>query len=154
MVDKVETIENPTSEFAIQRLYIKDASFEAPGTPAIFREEWKPEVNLDLNNHHEKIADEVFEVTLKGTVTVKSSDTLAFIAEVTYAGIFTIKGFEDEQFDQVVNSFCPNVLFPYMRETVTDMVSRGSFPQLVLAPVNFDALYHQQLEQKAKETAH
>ena len=134
-------------EFAIQRLYIKDSSFEAPNAPAIFREKWEPEVNLDLNNHHEKITDGVYEVTLKGTVSVKSSDTIAFVAEVTYAGVFTIKNFEKEQFDQVIHSFCPNVLFPYMRETVTDMVNRGSFPQLVLAPVNFDALYQQQLAQ-------
>lgn len=140
-------------QFAIQRIYIKDASFEAPSTPGIFKQEWKPEMHLDIHTHSETIEDNVHEVTLTLTVTVKNSDKNAFLVEVKHSGIFSIKGFTDEQLHQTLGSFCPSVIYPYAREVVSDLVSRGGFPQLVLAPVNFEALYMQHKAQAEQEKA-
>jgi preprotein translocase subunit SecB len=134
-------------QFMIQRVYVKDLSFETPNTPDIFREEWEPKLNLDLNTSHTKLEDNVYEVVLDVTATVNNKDNVAFLAEVKQAGIFTIEGAPSDQLDHLLGSFCPNILFPYAREAVSDMVIKASFPQLVLAPVNFDALYMQQQEQ-------
>lgn len=134
-------------EFAIQRIYVKDASFEAPNTPKMFREQWEPKVNIDLHTQSEEIEKQIYEVVLGVTVTVKVNDQVAFLAEIKQAGIFTIGDFPDEQRNQLLGSFCPNILFPYAREAVTTMVSRGGFPQIYLAPINFDAVYQQQQAQ-------
>lgn len=134
-------------QFMIQRVYVKDLSFETPNTPDIFREEWEPKLNLDLNTSHTKLEDNVYEVVLDVTATVNNKENVAFLAEVKQAGIFTIEGAPTDQLDHLLGSFCPNILFPYAREAVSDMVIKASFPQLVLAPVNFDALYMQQQEQ-------
>lgn len=148
--DKKDSSVNP--EFAIQRIYVKDVSFETPNTPEIFRAEWKPEVNLDLNSKNRRIEDNIYEITLHLTVTVKTASKVAFLAEVQQAGIFTLKYFTDDQLKPMLGSFCPNVLFPYAREVISDLVVRGGFPALYLAPINFDALYHKQQEQdKNKE---
>lgn len=151
--------DNPTSTqegqkgpvFNIQRIYVKDLSFETPSSPAIFRAEWKPEVNVDLNTKTEKIEEDIFEVVLHLTVTVKLGDKTAFLVEAHEAGIFTVKGFPKDQHGHVLGSLCPGILYPYARETVSDIVTRGGFPQLLLAPVNFDALYFQHLEQQKKQ---
>jgi preprotein translocase subunit SecB len=137
-------------QFMIQRIYIKDSSFEAPNVPDAFQQKWEPELSLDLNTEHKLLENNVYEVVLSVTATVKNEGATAFLAEVKQAGIFTIQGAPDDQLDHLIGSFCPNILFPYAREAVTDFVVRGSFPQLVLAPVNFDALYMQQLEEKKK----
>lgn len=143
--------------FTIQRVYVKDSSFEAPNVPQVFREEWKPEVKVDLNTHTDSLEDDVFEVVLKLTVTVKLGDKTAFLVEVQQAGIFTIQGFPEEHKNHALGAMCPSILFPYARETISDIVTRGGFPQLLLAPVNFDGLYAQHLEnlkqQKTKEGA-
>ena len=141
----------PKGEFAIQRLYVKDISFESPRSPKVFVEEWKPELDLDLNSSNTTLEDDNYEVILSGTATVKVGGETAFIAEVKQAGVFTIKDFDDEQRHQIINSFCSNVLFPYLREVITDIVNRGGFPQLVLAPVNFDALYQEQMSDQKQE---
>lgn len=135
-------------EFAIQKIYTKDLSFEAPNTPQIFQEEWKPELNLNLQTASKDLGESVFEVVLTATVTVKSDTKMAFIVEVQEAGIFTIKNFPKEQMGSVQGSVCPSILFPYAREVISDVVVRGGFPQLCLAPINFDALYAQQVEQQ------
>lgn len=140
--------EQKEPQFMIQRVYIKDLSFETPDSPAIFREEWEPKLNLDLNTSNTLLEDNVYEVVLQVTATVHNKDRVAFLAEVKQAGIFTIEGAPADQLDHLLASFCPNILFPYAREAISDMVIKASFPQLVLAPVNFDALYMQQLEQK------
>lgn len=137
--------------FTIQRIYIKDVSYEAPNSPRIFKEDWKPEVNVDLQTKTDKIEDNIFDVVLHLTVTVKMGDKTAFLCEVHQAGIFTLKGFPDDQLNHALGSMCPNILYPYAREAISDIVTRGGFPQLLLAPVNFDALYMQHLEQKKKE---
>ncbi len=138
--------------FDIERLFTKDLSFEAPNTPQTFLEEWKPEVELHLETKSNKVDDNRHEVILTVTATVNSNKKTAFIIEVHQAGVFSIKNFPPEQLHQMLGSFCPNILFPYAREVVSDVVVRGGFPQLILAPVNFDALYAQHLE-KQKEAA-
>lgn len=139
-------------QFEIQRLYIKDVSFEAPNTPHTFVEEWKPEVELNLETRSSRIQDNTHEVILSVTASVKTAKKPAFVVEVQYAGVFVISGLPDEQLKQMLGSFCPTILFPYAREVISDLVVRGGFPQLILAPVNFDALYAQHLSNQAGAT--
>jgi len=139
-------------QFAIQRIFVKDISFEAPNAPAIFRKEWKPEVKLDLDTRSDKIEDNVYQVILSLTVTTTVGDETAFLCEVQQAGIFSIGQLEEAQMAHMLASFCPNILFPYAREAVSNLVNRGTFPQLNLAPVNFDALFAQYLQQRQGET--
>jgi len=143
----------PQQEFGIQRIYVKDLSFEAPHVPEIFRTDWVPEINLDLNTTIKKISDDLYEVTLKVTATVKAKDKVAFLIEVQQAGIFILKGFIQDQLQEMLGGFCPNILFPYAREVVSDVVNRATFPPLYLAPVNFDVLYQQHLEQQRNQPA-
>ncbi|MCB5225338.1 protein-export chaperone SecB [Alishewanella sp. 16-MA] len=139
-------------QFAIQRIFVKDVSFEAPNAPAIFRKEWKPEVKLDLDTRSDKIEDNVYQVILSLTVTTTVGDETAFLCEVQQAGIFSIGEMEEAQMAHMLASFCPNILFPYAREAVSNLVNRGTFPQLNLAPVNFDALFAQYLQQRQAES--
>lgn len=138
-------------QFAIQRIFVKDISFEAPNAPAIFRKEWKPEVKLDLDTRSEKLEDNVYQVVLSLTVTTTVEGETAFLCEVQQAGIFSIGQLEDAQMAHMLASFCPNVLFPYAREAVSNLVNRGTFPQLNLAPVNFDALFAQYVQKRQAE---
>ena len=131
------------AQFMIQRIYIKDMSFETPNTPSVFQQQWEPELSLDLNTQNTELEKGVYEVVLTVTATVKNQKATAFLVEVKQAGIFTIQGAPADQLDHLLGSFCPNILFPYAREAITSNVIRGSFPQLVLAPINFDALYMQ-----------
>jgi len=138
--------EEPTSQFSLQRIYVKDLSFEAPKSPEIFREEWDPSIELDLNTRQRGLEGDFHEVVLTLTVTVKTGEEVAFIAEVQQAGIFLIQGLDVASKGHALGAFCPNILFPYARETLDSLVVRGSFPALMLAPVNFDALYAQELQ--------
>src|SRR3990167_7645343 len=141
--------ETQNPQFEIQRIFTKDISFEAPNTPHTFVEEWKPEVTLNLETKSNKVQDNLHEVVLSITATVNSNKKTAFLIEVHQAGVFMINGFTNDQLHQMLGSFCPNILFPYAREVISDMVVRGGFPQLILAPVNFDALYAQHMQQGA-----
>lgn len=127
----------------IQRIYVKDVSFEAPNLPHIFHQEWKPKLGFDLSTETVQLGDDLYEVTLNITVetTMEDSGDLAFICEVKQAGVFTISGLEDVQMAHCLTSQCPNMLFPYARELVSSLVNRGTFPALNLSPVNFDALF-------------
>lgn len=136
------------TQFMIQRIYVKNLSFETANTPAIFQQKWEPELSIDLSTSHTPLEKDIYEVILRVTATVKTNQTTAFLVEVEQAGIFTIQGAADEQINHLLGSFCPGLLFPYAREAITSEVVRGSFPQLVLAPINFDALYMQQLAEK------
>jgi preprotein translocase subunit SecB len=136
--------------FEIQRIYVKDLSYEAPNTPHTFNEEWKPEVQLNLETKSTRLQDNLHEVVLSVTATVTSSKKSAFLVEVHQAGIFQASGFPNDQLHHMLGSFCPNILFPYAREVISDLVVRGGFPQLILAPVNFDALYAQHMEEQKK----
>jgi preprotein translocase subunit SecB len=142
---------NPERQFAVQRIYIKDMSFESPNAPEIFRGDWKPQNELNLNTKVNRLAEQAYEVILSVTVTAKVGEKTAFIAEVHQAGIFTLGGFSDQELGPMLGAYCPNLLFPYARETITDLVVRGSFPQLVLQHVSFDALFAQQLAQEQTE---
>ncbi|MGD8914848.1 MAG: protein-export chaperone SecB [Candidatus Thiodiazotropha sp.] len=139
-------------EFALQRIYTKDVSFETPNTPAVFQQEWKPETSVNLNTEVNKLNDKVFEVMLTVTVTTKIGDKTAYLVEVKQAGIFSISGFPDQEMGPLLGAYCPNQLFPYVREAISDIVMKGSFPQLVLQPVNFDMLYAQHQQELAKKT--
>jgi len=136
----------PEKQFSIQKIYTKDLSFETPSSPKIFTEKWEPTVDLNLSTQIQPLEQSLYEVALTITITVKSADAIAYLVEVNQAGIFTLSGFTDEEMGPMLGSFCPNILFPYAREAVSDLVAKGGFPQLLLAPVNFDALYAQQLQ--------
>jgi preprotein translocase subunit SecB len=138
-------------QFAIQRIYVKDISFEAPNSPAIFRKDWQPEVKLDLDTRSEKLDDSTFEVVLSLTVTATIGEETAFLCEVQQGGIFSVPAVSDAQMAHMLAAFCPNILFPYAREAVSSLVNRGTFPQLNLAPVNFDALFAQYVQQRQAE---
>ncbi len=140
-------------QFHIQRIYIKNASFETTHTPDIFQKQWEPELNLEINTGHKELEKNIYEVTLTVTATVKNKQETAFLVEVQQAGIFTIEGSIPAQLHHILESFCPSILFPYVREAISSLVTHGSFPQLVLSPINFDALYMQkiQAQQEQKE---
>lgn len=136
------------AQFSLQRIYVKDLSFEAPKSPEIFRQEWTPSVELDLNTKQKKLDGDFHEVVLTLSVSVKTGEEIAFIAEVQQAGIFLIKGLDAASMSHTLGAFCPNILFPYAREALDNLVIRGSFPALMLSPVNFDALYAQELQRQ------
>jgi len=144
--------ETQEQQFIIERIYIKDVSFEAPNSPAIFTQEWQPDTNLNLNTQVNPLGDDHYEVELHLTVTVKDKEEkTAFLVEVVQAGAFLIKGYPDEQLNHLLASYCPSNLFPYAREVIANLVSKGSFPEMHLSPINFDALYAQRMqEQQAK----
>lgn len=137
----------------IQRIYVKDVSFEAPNLPHIFNQEWKPKLAFDLSTETVKLADDLYEVCLNISVetTLEDSDYVAFICEVKQAGVFTISGLDDMQMAHCLTSQCPNMLFPYARELVSNLVNRGTFPALNLSPVNFDALFVEYLQRQQQE---
>jgi preprotein translocase subunit SecB len=121
--------EQQKPQFAIQRIYTRDVSFESPNAPAIFREEWKPQIKLDLNTRTRPLDDNVVEVVLIITVEAKIGEQTAFLTEVQQAGVFTVSGFPDETRDQMIGAYCPSVLFPYAREAVDTAVTRAVFPR-------------------------
>ncbi|MBM7074096.1 protein-export chaperone SecB [Shewanella sp. 202IG2-18] len=151
MAEEVANNEEQAPQFNIQRVYTKDLSFETPNSPAIFQKEWNPEVKLDLDTKSNKLADDVYEVVLSLTVTATVGEETAFLCEVQQAGIFSIAGLTEPQLAHSLGAYCPNILFPYARETVGSLVGRGTFPQLNLAPVNFDALFAQYVQQRQQQ---
>jgi preprotein translocase subunit SecB len=145
-----DNTQQPQQEFAIQRIYLKDLSFESPAAPHVFLEAWKPELSMDLNTATNHLGDDNHEVVLTVSVTVKIGEKTVFVVEVKQAGIFTAKGFDQkEELPAMLGSFCPNVLYPYARQIITYAVMEGGFPQLYIAPVNFDAMYQQHKMQEA-----
>ena len=146
-----EEQQNNERQFSVQRVYTKDVSFESPNAPEIFRGEWKPRHELNLNTKINQLDATVYEVVLAVTVTVKVEDKTAFLVEVQQAGIFTAQGFSEEDLGPLLGAYCPNLLFPYAREVVSDLVVKGSFPQLVLQHVNFDVLFAQHQQQAAEQ---
>jgi preprotein translocase subunit SecB len=153
MADEQANQQNaPQQQFSMQRIYTKDLSFESPGSPEVFRKQWQPKVNVDLNTKSDKIDDNGnYEVVLTVTITAKIEDEAAFLVEVQQAGIFFISGIEGDDLRRVLGTACPNILFPYARESIDAVVVKGGFPAVMLAPVNFDALYQQALAQSASQ---
>ena len=134
-------------QFNIQKIYVKDVSFETPNSPDIFTLTWEPEVEFNLSSSAAQIQDNVYQVSLTVTLTVKITQKTAYLVEITQSGIFSAVGFAIEEMGHLLGSYCPNLLFPYAREVVSDLVGKGGFPPMLLAPVNFDGLYAQHLQQ-------
>lgn len=153
MAEENASTEEQQARFVIQKIYTKDISFETPNSPEIFREEWKPELDLQLGNEYARVDEDNHEIILTVTVTARVGDKVAFLAEVKQAGIFSLTGYSDQEMGPLVGSYCPNTLFPFAREVISDVVLKGGFPQLVLAPVNFDAMYMKQMEQAQQQAA-
>jgi preprotein translocase subunit SecB len=153
----VEAGEGETPEgqgqFGVQKIYIKDLSFETPHSPTIFQEQWSPSVNMDVANSAATLAENTYEVTLAITVTVQFEEKTVYLCEVHQAGIFFIEGLPEDMVKRLLATGCPNILFPFAREVVADLAMRGGFPQLLLAPMNFEALYEQHLQQEAGQAA-
>lgn len=143
----------PAQQFALQRIYIKDMSFEVPLGAQVFTKQWQPQVHVDLNTKSDRVTDDVYEVILTVTITAKLGEETAFLVEVQQAGLFLVKGVEGEQLRRALMIMCPNILFPYARESIDSLATRGSFPPLMLQPVNFEALYLQALQQSEQQTA-
>jgi preprotein translocase subunit SecB len=138
-------------QFALQRIFLKDCSFESPRSPLVFQSQWSPKINFDIKTRSSKVQDDVYEVVLVLTAEAQIDENPAFLVEVHQAGIFTAKDFDDTQLEQLLATVCPNILFPYAREAVDGLVTKGSFPALMLAPINFDALYAQQKQANAEQ---
>ncbi|WP_230656556.1 protein-export chaperone SecB [Psychrobacter sp. I-STPA10] len=138
--------EQAQPQLALERIYVKDMSLEVPGAE-VFTREWKPELDINLATNAEKLDDDHYQVVLTVSVTAKNDNKAAFVAEVHQAGIFLLQNIPEEQLAQILGAYCPNVIFPYAREVISDIVTRGSFPQLLLAPVNFDQAFAQSQQQ-------
>jgi len=139
-------------QFAIQRIYTKDISFESPNAPQVFISEWEPKINVDLSTEIQALSENTIQVVLTVNVVAKHEDKTAFLVEVQQAGIFLAKGFSEEELGPLMGIGAPNALYPYAREVVSDLITRGSFPQFTLQPVNFEQMYAQQMASK-KESA-
>jgi len=141
-------------QVAVQKIYVRDASIEVPDGPLVFTREFNPELKVDLNTSTRHIEDDGYQVALTVTVSAQQDDSNAYIVEVQQAGVFQVAGFDDDdQRAHVLGAYCPGVLFPYVRETVSAMVQRAGFPPFLLQPVNFDSLYQQQLQQQQQQGA-
>lgn len=138
-------------EVMLQNLYVKDASFEAPNGPNIQADQWNPQFGLNMNTAGATVAQDMHEVVLTITLEAKITDKVAYLVEVKQAGLFLIRGYDLEQTRQIIGAFCPNVLFPYARQSVSDLILRGGFPPFLLPPVNFDALFQQSMQQAAQQ---
>lgn len=139
----------PKKQFAIQKLYLKDASFESPDSPRSFGfTKWDPKIELNLTNTQSHVEGDIYEAVLCVTATIKLEEKTAFLIEVHFAGLFGIQGFGEEERKYLLGSQCLTILFPYAREVISDMTIRGGFPPLILSPVNFEGLYQQHLQQQ------
>lgn len=153
MSEENQVIEAETQtpfEMQIQRIYVKDVSFEAPNLPTVFQQEWKPQLSFELDTETSQIGEDIYEVSLHINVetTLEDSNDVAFICEVKQAGVFSIVGLEGIQLAHCLAARCPEVLYPYARELIASLVNRGTFPALNLSPVNFDALFMDYLERQ------
>ena len=139
---------------SIIKIYLKDFSFESPLAPEVFKEsDWAPKTNLNMRSAHTAVDDKYHEVVLTITVEAKDSDKdkTLFLIELQQAGLFEIDGFSKEEFGALIGSYCPNILFPYARESIAGIIQKGGFPEFVLQPINFDALYMQSLQQQQQQ---
>ena len=151
-----DTAKAPQPNFVIQKIFTKDVSFEAPNTPDVFKSNWQPDANVSVNTRASQLEDNIHEVELTLTVTVKNGETNAYLIEVTQAGIFTVENMAKAQVDGMLGAYCPTTLFPYAKEAIDGLINKGGFPQINLAPINFDALYMQKAstQQTSEVTRH
>ncbi len=139
--------------FSIDKVYVKDLSLENPGAPRSFMLQEQPQIEIGLRTRGEQVDPDVYECVLTVTVTARTGDKTLFLVEAAQAGVFTVKGIPQDQLQPILAIHCPTVLFPYVRETLADAVGRAGFPPVHLAPINFEALYQQQLAQQAQAPA-
>jgi len=156
MTEENKTAAQPANQenapsLSLQKVYVKDVSYEAPNAPDIFNEQGQPEIKMNLNQKVKEISEGIFEVVLSVTVTCKILEKTAYLVEVQQAGIFGLNNFEDNIKHQTLGAYCPNVLFPYARQIISDLVMGGGFQPLLLQPVNFDQLYAQQMQQAQQQ---
>ena len=137
--------------FTVEKIYVKDVSFEAPNAPQVFNEQGQPDLQMNLNQRVQRLGESAFEVVLAVTLTCKAGDKTAYVAEVQQAGVFQIAGFEDAGTDAMLGTQCPHVLYPYAAATVSHLIQAGGFPPFFLQPINFDALYAESLRQRAAQ---
>ena len=149
MADEKQTEDG--KRLSIAKIYLKDLSFESPMSPDVFKpDSWSPQTNLNLRSNHQKVDGDIHEVTLTITVDAKDGDKTIFLVELQQAGLFELSGYSDEEFGAIVGSFCPNVLFAYARESIAGVIQKGGFPEFVLQPINFDALYMESQRQASE----
>jgi len=132
------------AQLSVHKLYVKDASFEAPGAPAIFQDQGQPQLQLNLSQKVANFAENMYEVVLTVTVTCRISDKTAYLAEVQQAGVFGLANFPQEELQAVLGTYCPHTLFPYARQAISDLILAGGFPPFLLQPINFEQLYRDQ----------
>ena len=154
MSDETPTAATPASAtFQVEKIYVKDVSFEAPGAPQIFNEAGQPELQMNLNQKVQRLSDTAFEVILGVTLTCNMAGKTAYLAEVQQAGVFTLAGFEDQGIDAMLGTQCPNLLYPYAAATVAQLIQVGGFPPFFMQPINFEGLYAENLRQRALQGA-
>lgn len=138
------------AQLSVHKIYVKDSSFEAPSAPAIFQDQGQPQISLNLSQKVANFAENMFEVVLTVTVTCKLADKTAYLAEVQQAGVFGLAGFDNPNREAVLSTYCPNVLFPYARQAVSDLIQNGGFPPFLMQPINFEQLYAEQVRRRAE----
>jgi preprotein translocase subunit SecB len=141
--------EEQQPSFQIEKIYVKDASLEIPGAPQVFLEAQGPQLEIQVRNESAQFADGLYEVVVTVTVTARAGEKTLFLAEAAQAGIFSVRGVPQEDLEPLLAVACPTILYPYARETISDLVTRGGFPPVLLAPVSFEALYAQRMQQQA-----
>lgn len=137
--------------FTVEKIYVKDVSFESPNAPTIFNDQVQPELQLNLNQQVQRLGENAFEVVLAVTLTCQAGERTAYVAEVKQAGVFGLVGFDAQTLDAMLGTHCPNVLYPYTRQLISDLIQAGGFPPFYLQPINFDALYAEGLRQRAAQ---
>ncbi len=145
--------QKPNRQVLLQKIYIKDASIEVPQAPQVFTSNAQPQIDVNVATQMSPIQDELFDVVLTVTVTAKSGEDTVFLVEIKQAGIFLVRGFDNSQEKgAILGGYCPSMLFPFAREAVADFVQKAGFPQLLLQPINFEALYIEQLARQRAES--
>lgn len=141
------------ASLSVQKIYIKDASFEVPSAPAIYQEQGQPQIQLNLAQKVNKYNEDLYEVVLTVTVTCKIADKTAYLAEVQQAGVFGLTGFDQDNLEAVLGTYCPHTLYPYARQAIADLVMQGGFPPFVLQPINFEQLYSEHRKRSGEPAA-
>jgi preprotein translocase subunit SecB len=141
----------PQAQFTVEKIYVKDVSFEAPNAPHIFNEQGQPQLNMNLNQKVARLNDTLFEVVLGITLTCTLGEKTVYLVEVEQAGIFGLAGFDERTLDMMLGTYCPNVLFPYVRQAISELITTGGFPPFYVQPINFEGLYAEGLRRRAEQ---
>ena len=148
-----ETSAPSQAQFTVEKIYVKDVSFEAPNAPQVFNEQGQPQLNMNLNQKVGRLDGDLFEVVLGVTLTCTLNEKTVYLAEVEQAGIFGLTGFDERTLDMMLGTYCPNVLFPYVRQSISELITNGGFPPFYMQPINFEALYAEGLRRRAEQAA-